>query len=68
MIMAEFFGKSFWKNGRIQTLFLWILKSFDSEILTISSDSSSKMSQIPKKLGHVTGEFSRKMDFTKMKL
>ena len=35
--------------GRIQTLFLWILKSFDFEILTISSDLSSKMSQVPKK-------------------
>ena len=36
--------------GGIQTLFLWILKSSDSEISTISSDSQSKMSQESKKI------------------
>ena len=36
--------------GRIQTLFLWILKSSDFGISTISSDSQSKMSQESKKI------------------
>ena len=36
--------------GWIQTLFLWILKSSDFGISTISSDSQSKMSQESKKI------------------
>ena len=36
--------------GGIKTLFLWILKSSDFGISTISSDSQSKMSQESKKI------------------
>ena len=42
--------KACMRNGWIQTLFLWILKSSNFGIPTISSDSQSKMSQESKKI------------------
>ena len=46
----EIMYRIFVSNGWIQTLFLWILKSSNFGISTISSDSQSKMSQESKKI------------------